>query len=107
MRNQPISLGTVTISTSAQASSAIDLDRKYIRSLVIGAPAAVTGTINVQISLDKQESWLYLQSGSTDIDIPAARCVVIDCVGYDAVRVYSSSAEAVDRIFTVKAVEEF
>ena len=107
MRNQPISLGTLKILTNAQASDAIDLDRKYIRSLVIGAPSSVTGTINVQVSLDRQDSWIYLQSGSTDIDIPASRCVVIDCVGYDAVRVYSDSAEAADRFFTVKAVEEF
>jgi hypothetical protein len=107
MRNQPILLGTLTIASGGTASGAIEVGDKPIRSLVIAAPAALTGVVSVQVSLDAGVTWKYLTSGGADIQIAAARCVVVDCVGYDQVRVFSSAAEGGARAFVLKVVEEF
>lgn len=106
MRLQPIKLPTLTIASSGSNSNGVTLTKKAYRSLAIFGPAALTGTVKVAVSADGGSTYQVLQSGGSDIEIAAGKCVTIDIVAFDRVRVQSDASEAAQRQFELRAVEE-
>ena len=109
MRNQPIDMGSLTIPSGQTTSPHLNMRRKPLRGMSIFSPAALTGTVSIEVSGDLNEdvpTWQNLQSGAADIVVGAAECVPIDYVGWDGLRFVSASAEAADRTFKMKGVEE-
>jgi len=107
-RLQATTLGTMTIDISEddQTSTAITLGQPNLRGLSIFAPAALTGLCKVKVSGDGGTTYQYLQSGGADVEVGAGDCVVIDYAGFDSILIHSASAEAADRSFVLKGVEE-
>ena len=101
-------LPDLVIASSGTDSSAVAADPHYqrARAIIIQAPATLTGTITVQVSLDGGTTYADLQSGGADVTIAAASVAVIDFQGWTHLRVKSGSAEGAERTFIAKAVEE-
>lgn len=72
---------------------------------VIGAPATLTGTVTISISLDDGVSYQTLQSDGTDIELAAAKATAILVEGWDRMKLASSLSEVAERTFKVKAIE--
>lgn len=116
MRNQGFKLvgegqatgGILVIANGETESEAVTSDMRNLRGVTIAAPAGVTltGVVKVQVSLDGGTSWVYLQSGGLDVEVPSSRAAAIDYVGWDQIRVISDSAEGAARSFLIRGVEE-
>lgn len=83
-------------------------------ALVIYAPAALTGTVTLQVAPDRQASerdqslaaapavvWSTMQSGGSDITIPAGKALTLTDIGFRQMRLVSGSSEGADRTFKV------
>jgi len=83
-------------------------------ALVIYAPAALTGTVTLQVAPDREASerdqsgaaaaaivWATMQSGGSDITIPAGKALTLTDIGFRQMRLVSGSAEGADRTFKV------
>jgi hypothetical protein len=70
-------------------------------AITIYAPAALTGTVNVQVQPVGSSSWMTLQSAGSDIVVGAGKAVVINPVAFGDLRLASSAAEAADRAFAI------
>jgi hypothetical protein len=109
MRNQPIDLGTLVIANAGSNSTALEFKRKPVRGIVIYAPAALTGTVTVQVAIGATEAaatWVDLQSAGSDVEVAAGKAVTIDAIAWDWLRVQSDGAEGSERTFTVMAYED-
>ncbi len=100
-------IGTMVIDNSGTVSSVIAADPHFQRaqSIMIAAPAAVTGTITVQSSYDGGSTYNNHQSGSADITVPQGDTATITVLGPTHFRVKSGSSESGDRTFTCRATE--
>lgn len=67
----------------------------------VQTPAALTGTINVQIvNTEGASSWVTLQSpAGTDITFPASKAVIVNAGAFRDMRIHSNSAEGAQRDF--------
>lgn len=99
--------GTIAITSGQTDSTALAANPHYqnAEGLVIAAPAALTGTITVQISLDGGSTYVALQSSGSDVTIGVSKAVSITFQGWTHLRVVSGSAEGATRTFTIRAVE--
>ncbi len=100
-------IGTMVITGTETESTAIAADPHYQRaqSIMIAAPAAVTGTITVQSSHDGGSTYNNHQSGGSDVTIPQGDTVTITVLGPTHFRVKSGSSEGSGRTFTCRATE--
>ena len=94
-------LGNMTITSGQTASNAVtscdDAD-----TIVVYAPAALTGTVTIQIEPTLTgTSFVDLQSGGTDVTIGAGNSTSITSVGFRQLRGSSNAAEGADRVFPV------
>ena len=103
-------LPNLVIPSGQQASNAIG-GMDDAEALTFYAPAALTGTITIQVAPDKQASeggpatstltWYTKQSGGADITIPAGKSVTLTDIGFRQMRLASGSAEGADRTFKI------
>ena len=94
-------LGSLTISSGGTASSALTAYLSDAKAITLTAPASVTGTITVQISVDGGTTYVDLTSGGSDVTIAAGNSVTITDPAFNALRVNSGSTETDTRTFTV------
>ena len=95
-------LGTITIASGASgASTAISKYLDDAKTVSVWAPAAVTGTITLQVSFDGGTTYADLTSGGSDVTLAAANMVTITDPGFNALRVSSGSTETDTRTWTV------
>ena len=72
-----------------------------MESVTITAPAALTGTITIQVDINASGTYGTLQSGGSDITIAASKTLVIIDAAFKNMRIHSSSAEGAARQFIV------
>jgi len=107
MISNPVSLGSLRILISGTESDVLDSKKtRWMKGITIFAPASLTSTVTVKVSGDDGGSFQTLYSGGTQVEVPAGSAVAIDYVGWDALRLVSASAEAAERVFVIKGVEE-
>jgi hypothetical protein len=102
MALQVVGHKAMTIPSGGSTSNAItDFDDAW--GLTIYSPVTVTATmITVQVEpTSSGTSFVTLQSGGSDVTIPASRATVISPVPFKQMRVTSSSAEGQDDVFKV------
>lgn len=88
-------------SDSPELNLAGDINRGPI-ILELLAPAALTGTVTVQVSNVSGGTFRTLQTGGADIAIAAAKALVItDLPATGVLRLHSSGTEAAQRDFIV------
>lgn len=97
-----VSLPTVTIPSGGSTSNVLkDVGDAY--AITIFTPATLTST-GVTIGVEPSSSgtsFVTLQSGGTDVVLPAGRATVISPPAFKQLRIESSSAEGADRIFSL------
>jgi hypothetical protein len=71
--------------------------------ITIYAPAALTGTITIEVQPYGDATWRTLQSGGADITLAATKAVVISPPAFADLRLHSSGAEGADRDFFIDA----
>lgn len=98
-----VDLADIVIPNGGTESNALDVGS--VNSLAIFAPAALTGTVTLQISPDG-ENWYNAKSGGDNIAVAVDAGVVITNGGYKYLRLISGSTEAAARTFKVSMQEE-
>lgn len=94
-----VKLPPLIIPESASPSNVLEVsDFSHLDGLLIGAPAALTGTVTIQGRIGA--TWYAIQT------IAAAAAVAVTNTGFDAFRVNSSGSEAAARTFVVRGWEE-
>lgn len=104
-------LGTLTIANGGTNSGALLAGNVATQfgsnvDMVIFAPAALTGTVTMQIAPLESPSagdWKTAYLGGADVTIPAGKAVVVPVVAFKNMRLVSSGAEGADRNFEVFA----
>jgi hypothetical protein len=87
----------LVIANGGTASNAVGpLDN--IQAFVIYAPAALTGTVNVQESPDNV-TFYDMKSAGSNVTVPVNGAVNLTAGGYKYIRVFSGSAEGAARTF--------
>jgi hypothetical protein len=72
-------------------------------ALTIYSPATLTGVITVETEpTDTGTSFVTLQSGGTDVTLPAGKATVLNKVGWRQMRLASAATEAGARTFSVR-----
>ncbi len=102
-------LGNLTIPISTKPSSALDGRLlRTVSSLVIHAPAALTGTITIQVpdALSSPTYNNYQETPGTDVTITAGDAILLKQVPMHGIRVNSGSNEAAERVFPVFGEEK-
>ena len=103
-----ISLGTLTIPISTKPSNAIGgRQLRTLRSLMVIAPATLTGTITLQVpdGIGSSPTFVNLTrpsgsaGGTEDITIAASKVVTLSDVPMHSIRVNSSDDEGAARAF--------
>ena len=92
--------GSLVILSTATESDELDLSPQSVRRIVnvsIGAPAALTGTITIQLKING--SWYTHQSGGADITLGVDKSLTLDKITATSLRMKSSGAEGGDRTF--------
>ncbi|MGH9932410.1 MAG: hypothetical protein ACREA9_24670 [Pyrinomonadaceae bacterium] len=95
----------IAITTKPSDSLQLNSDNERILSVLIVAPAVLTGTVNLQFSLD-DVTWENLQiDGGSSIAIAAETAQIIRWLpGVGYIRLNSGSNEAAARTFSVVAL---
>lgn len=100
-------LTSLTIASGQTVGAAIG-GMDDAEALVIYAPAALTGTITLQISPTREASegggtatWATLQSGGADITLGAGKALTITDIGFRQLRMVSDAAEGATRTFLI------
>lgn len=98
---QVCDLPPLLFSTSSTVSNAVGtLDDAT--GLTIYAPATITGTITVQVEpTSTGTSFVALQSGGSDITLPASKATVISPIAFRQIRLITGTTEASARTFTI------
>lgn len=100
---------TLTIESGNQNSEELDLDANAARrkaAIEFLGPTALTGTVTIQLKRPSDNAWVTLQSGGSDVSLPAAKCTTVDVITGLALRLHSSGAEGADRVFDILGVAE-
>ena len=98
-------LTDLVIASSGTTSNALDNSEiRFMDEFVIFGPAALTGTVTVQISYDGT-NYVTLQSAGSDVTIAATKGTVIKAGGFVKLRVISGSAEGATRTFPIIGAE--
>lgn len=101
MPSQVIDLPIITIASGASTGNAVrHLDDAS--AITIFTPATLTGTITVLVEpTSTGANFVTLQSGGTDVALPAGKATVLNKVGWRQLSVASNQAEGQTDIFTV------
>lgn len=102
MRNQPITMGTLTIASATTDSLALELRRRPITALAIYAPATLPETVTVQVSPDGT-NWA---THPVTAGIGAANVIIIEPIAFSWLRLHAGVAAAADRTFVLEAAED-
>jgi len=95
---------TLTIPNTGTESNILNLlegGARHRVTLLIIAPAALTGTITIEVAKTTTGTFGTLQSGGTDVNLTAGDATVIDIMTVGALKIVSSSAEAAARAFEI------
>lgn len=98
---------TATIASAGTTSEEISLQDNAARrscDLTIFGPPALTGTVTVQVAEEPGGTFVALQSGGSDVTLPAVKATVINGLTAGAIRFVSSGAEAAERVFNIRGV---
>ena len=107
MALRSVALTDLTIANGGTTSNALTAnDLKFIRSVTIQGPSALTGTVTVQVSLDGT-NFVALQSAGSDVTVTAAKALILSPLPVRGLRVVSGSAEGAERVFEVVGQREF
>lgn len=106
---QQVKFPNITIASGQQNSGIITHETAQARQLALGAladliiyaPAALTGTVNVQVS-DDNATWNDLYVAGNLVTIPAGGAASVPVGASPYIRVHSGSAEGSDRAFRVR-----
>jgi hypothetical protein len=97
-----VNLPTATIASGASTSNIIkDVGDAY--AITIFTPATLTST-GITIGVEPTSSgtnFVTLQSGGSDVVLPAGRATIISPPAFKQLRLESSSAEGADRTFAL------
>jgi hypothetical protein len=97
-----VDLPTATIASGTSTSNVIkDIGDAY--AITIFTPATLTST-GVTLGVEPSSSgtnFVTLQSGGTDVVLPAGRATIISPPAFKQLRIESSSAEGADRVFSL------
>lgn len=106
-RSKVVFLGTISIPNAGTDSPVIDADAfGKFEAITIMAPAALTGTVTVQVGTTDAAAptFVTLQSPpGTDVAIAAAKAFTISPPCFPQFRMHSSGAEGAQRDFNVWA----
>ena len=91
---------TVSIASGQDASPA--LNTGDVDGLYVFAPAALTGTVTVEVSHDGT-AWVTLQSEGSDVQVPAGKATAVGWLRAPFTRLKSSASEAAPRDFEIRA----
>jgi hypothetical protein len=108
----------IDLTVSTTISSVVILDgpgnrwKQSLNALSIDGPGTLTGTATVQVSDSLEDTdeygttWRDLQSAGADVTIPADGYVRINANDAKRIRIRSGSAEAANRRFRLKGIED-
>lgn len=106
-------VGTLTIASGQTDSAAITslgaLGRVGLGNaagISIHGPAALTGTVTVQVQPAGDSTWRTLQSGGVDVTIAAGKTIVISPPAFADLRLHSGSAEGANRDFLIDSQQD-
>lgn len=104
MFHEVTKLGTLTIPSGTTPSDSLDFRgwRSAAAYLTIFGPDTLPEVVKVQVSIDGS-TWTDLQSSGADITVPAASSVVIKSMGYQYLRLASTTNVGADRTFSINA----
>src|SRR3990167_3144059 len=94
-------LPTLTIDSTTQTSNVIT-GFGDAEALVLYAPAALTGTVTVQVSPATDGAFVDLESSGSDVTLTAGNATVITEIPFSALRLSASIAEGADRNISVQ-----
>lgn len=95
-------LPSLVIPNGTSTSNALGQILEDSWGLTIYTPAALTGTISVEVEpTDTGTNFVTLQSGGTDVTLPAGKATVINPIPFRQIRVTSNAAEGAARTFTL------
>jgi len=105
MSRQVVDFGTLTIASGQTTSGTLAsvIGSGALVDLTIYGPAALTGTVTVQVAPNNNPvsgDWKALQSAGADVTVPAAKATTI-AASFRALRLVSESSEGADRAFRV------
>ena len=94
-------LPTLTIPNGLSTSNALkDFDDAF--GIAIYSPATLSGTVSVQVEpTSSGTSFVTLQSGGSDVTLPAGKATILNPVPWKQMRLVSGAAEGADRSFAV------
>ena len=97
--HQVNSLPSLIFSTASTTSNAVGILDDAV-SLGIFSPATLTGTITVQVEPSSTgTAFVALQSGGTDVTLPASKATIISPVSFRQIRLITGTTEAAARTF--------
>jgi hypothetical protein len=97
---------TLTIAQDAQDSDVLSVGSLgSLEGYLIGviSPAALTGTVTIEVCDDAAGTFRTLQSSGNDVTLTAAKAAVLSPMPFPFMRLHSSEAEAADRAFLIFA----
>lgn len=101
-------IGTLTIASGQTASAELSLAAAGTRRpmmLGITAPAALTGTVNLQVATSPGGTFVVFQSPpGTDVAIGPSKGVSLIATPFGAIKLVSTLAEGSDRVFNYVAL---
>lgn len=98
---------TLTIPSSGTTSNELSLQNANARrscDLTIWGAAAFDGTVTVEVAEEPGGTFYTLQSGGSDVSIPAVKATVINGLTAGAIRLKSSTTETAARACVVRGV---
>ena len=99
---------SLTIVSGQTLSPALDLDtygKRYVRRLLVLAPATLPETVTLAVSVD-DVTYATLQSGAADIIFPATKATQINGFQVRYIKMQAGGAVAADRTFSLTITAE-
>ena len=96
---------TLTIASGATQSEELNLKdnaARRVKTLNIRAPATLPETVTVHLSEATGGTYAALQSGGSDITLPANRVTIVPGLAEGAIKLVAGGAVAADRVFTIR-----
>lgn len=96
-------LGSLTIAESGDTSDELTFNQlRFLSAIAIQGPAELTGAVTVEVSFDREgDTFVTLQSGGSDVTIPADKVTVLSPIPAARLRVVSAGTEAAERVFPI------